>query len=417
MIARTAYMKHMRKTWMAVALCAAALTFGACGGEEKGGGPDARSTPDIRIGSGSAGQEGGSLSAGGTSDFEYVEEDGKIIITQYIGTDKEVMIPSRIDGKDVTALQYYSFYERDVTKVVCPDTLVSIGMEAFAYCGELEEVKLNEGLREIGASAFMYCASLERVSIPSTVVFIDELGFAGSGIKELEFLCGSAEEWGAGVFDEIGVVEQTISASVAEIETRVFEYASPELVLIVEPGSYAESYAKENGIAYVNASLSKKENSANSKEDSVVEDGIAKRIKEVEEYCHVKFPDSYIRFIEEYNVGMPEANTFQTEGGDDYVINQFLGFVEDFQNSPLGEYDIAVVMAPIDTYLTDDPDLIGAELIPVARLTTDDYVCLNFKDDKEEPGVCVWSCMESEEFHPVIYKVADSFLEFIESLE
>lgn len=332
----------MKKTWMAIIFCAAALAFGACGNENPGGSSGARSTPDIRIGQGSAGQgEEGSLSESRTSDFTYEEKDGKITITEYIGEDKEVVIPSQIDGKDVTALAYGCFYEQGITKVVLPDTLESIDSQAFAYCSELEEVRLNEGLQEI--------------------------------------------------------------------QTQAFEYTSPELTLIVEPGSYAESYAKENGIAYVNAQLSKKE-------DIVLEEGIAKRIKKVEEYCRVKFPDSYIRFIEKYNVGLPEAHTFQTQDGS-YVISQFLGFVEDYQNSPFGEYDIAVVLSPIDTYMTDNPDLIGDELIPVALLTTDDYVCLNFKDNKEEPTVCIWSSTESEEFQPVIYKVADSFLDFAEMLE
>lgn len=145
-------------------------------------------------------------------------------------------------------------------------------------------------------------------------------------------------------------------------------------------------------------------------------EGLAERIKKVEEYCHVKFPDDYIIFIEEYNVGLPEANTF-TANHKNYVIERFLGFVNDYQNSPVGEYDIAVVMAPIETYMTDNPDLVGADLIPIAKLTTGDYVCLNFKENQEEPSVCVWSSTESDEFQPVTYEVADSFWYFAESLE
>lgn len=152
------------------------------------------------------------------------------------------------------------------------------------------------------------------------------------------------------------------------------------------------------------------------KEDSNMKEGLTERIQEIEKYCRVKLPDSYVIFIEEYNCGLPVANTFQTKGKN-YVIRQFLGFVKDYKNSPLGEYDIAVAMAPIETYMTDNPDLVGCELIPIAVLTTDDYVCLDFKDNKEEPTVCIWSLVESEEFKPVTYPVADSFQEFVESLE
>lgn len=458
-------MKHMGKTWMTIALCVAALTLGACGKEESGNSQGAQGSSEIQIGQSSGGQTGSnSLSENPASDFEYKEENGKITITKYIGESKEVVIPSQIEGKDVTTLGFNCFYGQDITRVVCPNTLENIGSDAFGYCSELREIELNEGLQEIRENAFLYCSSLESICIPSTVVFVDDLGFAGSGIKELEFLCGSAEEWGAGIFNEICVEELTIPsalkivpegmfaraeslerviiedgieridrqafgycgklkeviipASVVEIEAQVFEYTSSELVLAVEQGSYAESYAKENGIDYVDASSASfiLEKSQAGMEDSIMKEGLTERIKKVEEYCHVKFPDSYIKFIEEYNVGLPEANTF-TANDTNYVIERFLGFVNDYQNSPLGEYDIAVVLSQIDTYLTDNPNLIGDELIPIARLTTDDYVCLNFKENKEEPSVCIWSSAESEEFHPVIYEVADSFLYFVEELE
>lgn len=131
---------------------------------------------------------------------------------------------------------------------------------------------------------------------------------------------------------------------------------------------------EEYGAQAETVSLSE-EDSTNLKEDSVLKEGLAERIKKVEEYCHVKFPDDYIIFIEEYNVGLPVANTFMANHKE-YVIERFLGFVSDYQNSPMGEYDIAVVMAPIETYMTDNPDLVGADLIPIAKLTTGDYVCL-----------------------------------------
>lgn len=147
-----------------------------------------------------------------------------------------------------------------------------------------------------------------------------------------------------------------------------------------------------------------------------MQEALSERIKKVEEYCRVKFPDDYIIFIKEYNAGIPEANTF-TANNKKYVIERFLGFISDYKDSPLGDYDIAVVLAPIETYLTDNPDLVGVELIPIAELSTGDYVCLNFKDNKEEPSVCVWDSTGFEEFHPVTYEVADCFLDFIKSLE
>lgn len=231
------------------------------------------------------------------TDFEYEETDGKITIKRYVGESMEIVIPAQIDGKDVAVIGDGCFANQSVTSVVCPDTLESIGEEAFSHCEELEELVLNEGLRNIETHAFQWCKSLEYVQIPSTVTHVGEFAFITAGIKKIDFLCESAE-WKMGAFNGINIVELTIPsniktvgfgmfancklletvvieegveqiervafsdckelkkvdipASVTKIGEDVFRDANEELVLTVQPGSYAESYAKENNIAYVN---------------------------------------------------------------------------------------------------------------------------------------------------------------------
>ena len=149
--------------------------------------------------------------------------------------------------------------------------------------------------------------------------------------------------------------------------------------------------------------------------DSVLNDDISERIKRVEEYSDIKFPKSYIDFIKKYNVGIPITDKFKFNGNV-YVIERCLGFVNVYKNSQLGVYDIPVVLSQIDTYLTDDPDLIGDELIPIASLFAGNYICLNYTENEENPSICIWDHEESDEFEPVIYTIAESFLEFIEML-
>lgn len=117
------------------------------------------------------------------SDFEYEETDGKITINYYKGASMEIAIPAQIDGKDVTVIGDYCFANKDITAVVCPNTLEAI--EEFAFANK----------------------ELKEVSIP---------------------------------------------ASVTEIGEKVFDKANDALVLTVQSGGYAESYAKENNLAYVN---------------------------------------------------------------------------------------------------------------------------------------------------------------------
>ena len=153
----------------------------------------------------------------------------------------------------------------------------------------------------------------------------------------------------------------------------------------------------------------------NIKTNSVINDDISKRIRKVEEYSKIKFPDSYIDFIKKYNIGVPINNEFLCNKHF-YAIDRFLGFVNEYKTSSYGNYDIAVVLSQIDTRLTDNPDLIGDELIPIASLFAGDYVCLDYRKNKEKPSICVWSHEESEDFAPVTHHIADTFSEFIEML-
>lgn len=237
------------------------------------------------------------LSEAPASDFEYEEADGKITIKHYTGKSMEIAIPAQIEGKDVTAIGDYCFANSSILKVACPSTLETIGEFAFTNCFELERIDLNEGLQTIKKDAFLGCQSLKYVQIPKTVVFVGEMAFSAAGITEISFLC-DAPEWGIGVFNCIEIVEITIPSnlkiigeamfvncksletvvieegvekidvrafssceelktaaipsSVTQIGEKAFNNTNDALVLTVQPGSYAESYAKENNIAYVN---------------------------------------------------------------------------------------------------------------------------------------------------------------------
>ncbi|MCM1535976.1 MAG: leucine-rich repeat domain-containing protein [Clostridium sp.] len=231
------------------------------------------------------------------SDFEYEEIDGKIKITHYIGESMEVSIPAQIDGKDVTAIGDYCCRNSDLTTVVCPNTLETIGAHAFSNCGKLTSIELNDGLQSIGESAFFYCESLSFIRIPDSVTLFGEESFSRAGLTSMEYLA-NAEELPRSCFAGTQMKEITISgkvkkielsalanskelekvviedgvesigkiaiagcpkltsitipASVTEIAEKAFSDNSAELVLTVEPGSYAEAYAKENNLAYVN---------------------------------------------------------------------------------------------------------------------------------------------------------------------
>lgn len=61
-----------------------------------------------------------------------------------------------------------------------------------------------------------------------------------------------------------------------------------------------------------------------------------------------------------------------------YAIDRFLGFISDYETSLLGDYDIGVVLTQVDTFLTDNPDLVGDEMIPIVELFAGDLACFAF---------------------------------------
>lgn len=138
-------------------------------------------------------------------------------------------------------------------------------------------------------------------------------------------------------------------------------------------------------------------------------------ISSFEEYCRIELPEEYKKFLKVNNGAIPYTNSFNHEGRD-YLIERFLCLLESPESDEIyGWYDLEVVLSQIDTRLTDDENLVGANVIPFAALFAGDFVCLDFREN-EKPSVSVWFHEESDELKPVTIKVAESFDEFLKML-
>ncbi|MBC2258570.1 SMI1/KNR4 family protein [Listeria booriae] len=130
----------------------------------------------------------------------------------------------------------------------------------------------------------------------------------------------------------------------------------------------------------------------------------------------VKLPEKYKSFLIGNNGGVPVEKSFMANNHS-YAIDRFLCVLEDTENNDLGEYDIDVTLTRIEERLTDNEDLVGVDLLPIAILFAGDYLCLDYRESKNTPKLCVWNHEESGELDPVVHFVANSFEEFIDSLE
>lgn len=85
-----------------------------------------------------------------SGDFNYNEVDGKVTLLEYIGKDKEIEIPDKIDGKPVTEIGWSCFEPMEgkttVEKVTIPKSVTTIDSYAFANNAKLKEIVISEGV-------------------------------------------------------------------------------------------------------------------------------------------------------------------------------------------------------------------------------------------------------------------------------
>ena len=112
----------------------------------------------------------------GNSTYSYViEDDGTVTITDYSGTDTDIVIPQSIDGKMVTSIGDSAFYRcSDLTSITIPEGVTSIGEDAFSGCNGLTSISIPEGVTSIGNYAFSDCSGLTSISIPEGVMSIGD---------------------------------------------------------------------------------------------------------------------------------------------------------------------------------------------------------------------------------------------------
>ena len=152
--------------------------------------------------------------------YLYSSDKTEAVITEYIGDESKVTIPSEIDGYKVVAIGESAFKGNAViTEVAIPDGVTEIEAYAFKECVNLAEVTLPETLVEIGIRAFESTA-LQSIMIPDSVETIDNNAFAGcSKLADVKIGTG-IKIIGRKAFEKTDII--TISGYV---DTVAYDYA------------------------------------------------------------------------------------------------------------------------------------------------------------------------------------------------
>ncbi len=86
--------------------------------------------------------------------FRYTVHEGQATLTEYMGTDKHLTLPSYIDGYQIVAIADNAFSSDTLESVTVPEGVTKIGWFAFADCTQLNAVTLPPSVTSIGYSAF-----------------------------------------------------------------------------------------------------------------------------------------------------------------------------------------------------------------------------------------------------------------------
>ena len=105
--------------------------------------------------------------------YEYtLNENNDATITKYNYNYSSVVIPSEIDGYKVIAIGNDAFKNKSMYFLSIPDSVITIGNNAFRDCKYLTTVIFGNSLTTIGSDAFNACISLRSVDIPDSVTSI-----------------------------------------------------------------------------------------------------------------------------------------------------------------------------------------------------------------------------------------------------
>lgn len=116
----------------------------------------------------------------------------------------------------------------NLSNVVIPNTVDSIGTGAFKNCESLETVKLSNKLKTIPSEAFRYCYELSKVEIPASVTSIESKAFGeNTSLSDVDF-----------------------GKNVTEIASDAFSYPI-KMTFYGYKDTYPQTYADEKGIKFV----------------------------------------------------------------------------------------------------------------------------------------------------------------------
>ena len=168
----------------------------------------------------------------------YDDESNPLHYAKHIYSDEDTEITNLIIPNSVTSIGVYAFLNcSGLTSITIPNSVTSIGNRAFYGCSGLTSITIPNSVTSIGNYAFYNCSGLTSITIGNSVTSIENYAFYGcSGLTSV-IIPNSVTSIGESAFSRCsGLTSITIPNSVTSIGYEAF-YNCSGLTSITIPNS------------------------------------------------------------------------------------------------------------------------------------------------------------------------------------
>lgn len=165
------------------------------------------------------------------ADSDFTIADG--VLTKYNGSGGDVVIPDTVTSIGDNAFEDCT----GLTSITIPDSVTSIGDSAFHSCSALTSVTIGNSVTSIASCAFLSCSSLTSITIPNSVTSIGRDVFHGcTGLTSVTIGNSVTSIGGYAFFECTGLTSVTIPNSVTSIDDNAFDHCT-SLTRVTIPNS------------------------------------------------------------------------------------------------------------------------------------------------------------------------------------
>ena len=119
-----------------------------------------------------------------SGNYEYSLNNSEATITKYIGSEKDVVISSKLDGYNVVAIDSNAFRDTPITNITIPSSVKEIGFRAFQNT-KLKSINFPESLTYLGFSVFENCKNLKDIYYAGSKESWSKINISSSSNDEL----------------------------------------------------------------------------------------------------------------------------------------------------------------------------------------------------------------------------------------